>query len=895
VPIRIDGCEIPDQIKKRKHNCIDFSPANLEKDSDSFRLLLEGLGHLHPPGRNPSRPPAQIRSPPRNFTGREKDLADLLARFKDGAAVIALRGMGGIGKTAVAFKIAEQLRDFYPDGQLLVELDGTGKAPMNPSDAMARIIHSYDAGARLPDDDKERENFYRSFLNKKRALILLDNALDDRQVQPLLPPPESSVIVTSRQELSLPTITVDLFQPDKSIELLKAILAEKRAIKQEYESSLAEIACLCGFLPLALRLAGTFLANTRDMSPEDYAGSLQDERSRLEHIDKGSKRSGEISVQASLLLSYSRLPAEAARVFRLLSVFPLDFDSGAEEAVCLDKDHEQLSELLRWNLVDYQEESKRYRLHDLVRIFASGKLLEVDGEVAKDEVSQRHAEHFRDVLSSATELYEKGNTLAGLNAFDLERMNIESAWAWAKENLAKSNAAATICSSFLNWPYLLELRQHPRERISWLKIALEASQRLNDRRMEGVHLGNLGSAYVALGDVRKAIEYFEQALAIDREIGNRMGEANALGNLGSAYYALGEARKAIEYFEQALAIDREIGDRRGEGNALGNLGLACAALGDAHKAIEYYEQHLTIAREIGDRRGEGNALGNLGLAYYALGDAHKAIEYYNQRLFIAREIGDRRGEGAALGNLGNACVALGEARKAIEYEEMALAIARKIADRRGEGAALSNLGSAYYVLDEAHKAIECYEQHLTISREIGDRRSEGNALGNMGNAYCALGDAHKAIEYYNQRLFIAREIGDRRGEGAALGNLGNAYVVLGEARKPIEYYEQSLAILHEIGGRRGEGTMLGNLGSAFYRLGEIDKALNYYHQQLKIALETGDRNGEANSLWGQAICLKKNNDIEQAIITAENSLKIFEQIESPSASTMRDLLAEWRS
>jgi tetratricopeptide (TPR) repeat protein len=883
VPIRIDGCEIPDQIKKRKHNCIDFSPADLEKDSDSFRLLLEGLGHLHPPESNSFRRPAQIRSPPRNFTGREKELANLLARFKDGAAVIALRGMGGIGKTAVAFKIAEQLKDSYPDGQLLVELDGTGEAPMNPSDAMARIIHSYDAGARLPDDDKERENFYRSFLNKKRALILLDNALDDRQVQPLLPPPESSVIVTSRQELSLPTITVDLFQPDKSIELLKAILAEKRAIKQEYESSLAEIARLCGHLPLALRLAGTFLAINRDRSPEDYAKSLQDERSRVEHIDKGSKRSGESSVQASLLLSYSRLPAEAARVFRLLSVFPLDFDSGAEEAVCQDKDHEQLSELLRWSLVDYQEESKRYRLHDLVRIFAYGKLLEVDGEDARDEARQRHAERYRDVLSSATEIYKNGNALAGLNIFDLERMNIESAWTWAKENMTKSDAAASICSSLLNAPYLLELRHHPRERISWTEIALSAAQRMNDRSMEGVHLGNLGLACFNLGDTRKAIEYYEQAVTISIEIGDIGNEGVWLGNLGLAYSVIGKSCKTIEYYEKAIAIARKIKDRRREGLWLGNLGIEYRNLGDACKAFECYNHALTIARRIKDRQNEGVWLSNMGLACDALGDSRKAIEYYEQALSIAREIGYKWSEEEALNNMGLACDALGDASKAIEYHEHALAIAREIGDKRGEGNALGNLGSAYNNLGDSNKALEYHEKTLAIDREIGYRRGEGADLGNMGNAYINLGDASKAIECYEQRLAIAREIGDRRGEGNALGNMGNAYAALGNAGKALYFHEQALVIARETDDRRCEGIWFGCMGLAYADLGNASKAIECYEQQLAIAREIGDRRSEALTSWDLGLAYAKAGDLRRAVEMMKVCVDYEKEIGHPDA------------
>ncbi len=774
VPIMIEDCNIPEEI--RSLHCIDFKERDLN-DSVAINSLLRALNLV----TNPGDRPFQIDRPPRDFTGRTIEIEEMLSQFERGITISGFHGMGGVGKTALAYVLAEKLRDNYPDGQILVKMEGTSQNPLNPIAAMEKIIHAYEPMASLPGNDEEITARFERLMREKRALILLDNAKNSEQVKPLLDklPGTCAVIITSRHIFALPGMKrkdLNVLKPEEATELLLRICGYDLADPNfaEKEEICREIASLCGHLPLALRLAGTFLVNTRDLSPEDYAGSLKDERSRLEHIDKGSKSSREISVQASLLLSYSRLPAEAARVFRLLSVFPLDFDSGAEEAVCQDKDHEQLSELLRWNLVDYQEENKRYRLHDLVRIFASAKLLEVDGEDARDEARQRHAERYRDVLSSATEIYKNGNALAGLNIFDLERMNIESAWAWAKENLAKSNAAATICSSFLNWPYLLDLRHHPRERILWMETALSAARRLNDRSMEGVHLGNLGIAYKNLGD----------------------------------------ARKAIEYYEQHLVIAREIGDRRGEGNALGNLGLAYAALGDSRQAIEYYEQHLVIAREIGDRRGEGNALGNLGLAYAALGDARHAIEYYEQALAILREIGDRRGEGADLGNL----------------------------------------GSAYYALDDARQAIEYYEQALAILREIGDRRGEGAGLGNLGLAYAALGDARKAIEYYEQALAIAREIGDRRGEGADLGCLG----------------------------------------SAFYRLDDIDKSQDYYQQQLKIAQEIGDRNGEANALWGQAICLKKKNDPVQAIAKTESALRIFEQIESPSASTMRELLAEWK-
>ena len=114
-----------------------------------------------------------------------------------------------------------------------------------------------------------------------------------------------------------------------------------------------------------------------------------------------------------------------------------------------------------------------------------------------------------------------------------------------------------------------------------------------------------------------------------------------LGNLGTAYRKLGELRKAIEYYEQALEIIPESENRSVEGILLGNLGLSCRKLGELRRAIEYYEQALKIAKESRSRNEEGTLLGNLGTAYYNLGKPGKATDYYEQSLSLGKEIEDQ--------------------------------------------------------------------------------------------------------------------------------------------------------------------------------------------------------------------------------------------------------------
>jgi tetratricopeptide (TPR) repeat protein len=468
----------------------------------------------------------------------------------------------------------------------------------------------------------------------------------------------------------------------------------------------------------------------------------------------------EIGVEASFNLSYTRLNPETARVFRCLAVFRGAFDATAEESVCEDAGHKRLSELVRRSLALYEEKTGRYRLHDLARLFASSRLSEAE----RGEYRRQHAAYYRTVLAAADIFYLKGGdgVRGGLALFDREWANIEAGQAWAASASAGGNeAAARLCIEYPGaGAHVLELRQHPRERIQWLEEMLAAAWRSRRRDAEGKALGNLGLAYAALGETGRAIESFEQALVVAREIGDRSGEGATLGNLGNAYADLGETRRAVEFFERALVIAREISDRRGEGAALGNLGNAYAALGETGRAIESFEQTLVIAREIGDRRGEGATLGNLGIAYVALGEPRRAVESFEQVLVIAREIGDRRSEGAALGNLGIGYADLGEPRRAVEFFEQALVIAREIGDRRGESANLGNLGLAYTDLGETGRAIELYEQHLAITRETGDRRGEGNALANAALALDKLGDRAQAIACAEAAFKIYEQIED---------------------------------------------------------------------------------------------------------------------------------------
>ncbi|HEV7889140.1 MAG TPA: tetratricopeptide repeat protein [Pyrinomonadaceae bacterium] len=618
----------------------------------------------------------QLRAPVGDFVGREKEIDELLATLRGGAsaAISGISGMGGIGKTELAFYVANKLRDTYPDAQLVLDMRGTDERPRDAGDALAACIRAF-AGVeqQLPDDLQTLTHIYRSVLEGKRALILLDNAFDSAQTRPLMPPAGSALLVTSRETVALPgmkRVTLEQLEAAEARELLTGIAPRVPA-------DVADRICfLCGYLPLAIRAAGSLLDITRDLAPEEYAEQLQDERQRLKLI---GAEGVDLGVEASFGLSYARLTPDAARVFRQLAVFPATFDARAEETVCEDPGHKHLSELLRRNLVRYNEENQRYSLHDLARLFADSRLSDDESHVTH----MRHAAHYLTVLWECGDFYEKGGDAikSAIALFDVERRNIEAGQEWACQHSSGNEAAARLCTRYPDaGVYVLNLRQHLREFISWFEVALAAARQLKDRAYEGRHLGNLGIAYAVLGELRRAVEFHEQALVVLREIGDRRGEGNVLTNLGNAYRNLDEPRRAIEFNEQALIISQEIGDRRGEGNVLGSLGNAYAVLGELRRAVEFHEQALVVLREIGDRYGEGITLGNLGYAYDGLGEPQHAIEFHERQLTIVREIGDRLGEGNALFNTGVALDKLGDRAMAIARVEAALELYEQIED-----------------------------------------------------------------------------------------------------------------------------------------------------------------------------------------------------------------------
>ena len=510
------------------------------------------FNHLRAVRAPPSPTPFTVPAPVADFQGRGDEIATVEGALTgNGRAVIsALSGMGGIGKSQLAYEVVHRLRDRYPEGAVHLDMLGTSAAPLTPEDAMARVLQALSPLAPPPSERPALESAYRQALDGKRLLLLLDNTRDAAQVKPLLIAAPVALLVTSRRTIVLPgarPVQLDPMKLPTAVGLLRQILGDAAPD----EPTLERLALACGRLPLALRAAGTFLL-TYSWPVEAYLAVLHEQRLAL--LSRVSADDPELDVRAVLTFSYDRLAEEAedlAQRFTQLAVFPADFLADAAAAVWeLSSVEAQtaLDGLLARSLLQFAGELRRYRLHDLLRDLAREK---ADPPIL-GEAEQRHAEHYLVVLSMTQDLYLAGadKLLEALRVFDAERTNIEAGQAWVATQVATNNHAAWLAFEYTNaGVYVPPLRLTLQQQIHWLEIALVGCRRTGNRRGEGGVLGNLGNAWNTFGDARQAIACHEQALAIARENGDREAEGSHLGNLGVTWLVLRSAWKAIEYSE----------------------------------------------------------------------------------------------------------------------------------------------------------------------------------------------------------------------------------------------------------------------------------------------------------------------------------------------------------
>jgi DNA-binding SARP family transcriptional activator len=706
---------------------------------------------LPAPSSTPFVKPRQLPPDSAFFAGRERELARLarlLGQPAPGAptVIVAINGLPGVGKSALATRAAHRLAARFPDGQFYIDLQGAtpGLDPLHPGKVLGRFLRTLGVdGRQLPADPEEQAGLLRSLLADRCVLAMLDNAATAAQVRLLLPAsPGCAVLITSRRHLAeldgVVDLHLDVLGAGEALELLGRLAGPQRVAAEP--AAAAEVVRRCGRLPLALRIAGARLAARPAWSVSTLAGRLRDERLRLDEL----KLEG-LAVRASLQVGYQELcdrgregAADAPRVLRLLSLLD-GGDVGVPVAAALLDQSAQATEaalerLVDANLLDSMAPG-RYRFHDLVRLFARERASCEDPEPERAAALARGLRCYLAAVRRADRLLRPGQPAADEpppGGVELGDQAVALDWLEAERANLIAGVRQAAAGPFpeIAWQLAAALFGFFDLRGSWdeweqvNRLALQAAQGRGDRRGEAQTLRDLGAIAWRRFRLEEASGHLTRSLELLRLVGDRGGEARTLNSLGLVLTARRCYEDAGACLDRSLALFREGGDRRGEGHVLNNLGDLYRLLGRYDEAVACLEGDLAICRELGDRRGEAITLSNLGEVHRDRRAGAEAFDHHHQSLAICRELGDRRGQGLNLDGLGEALRLQGRHPEAVALLRQGVALLRAARDRHGEADALAHLGLALDDLGDRGEAASCLRRSLSLFEQVG--APEGN-------------------------------------------------------------------------------------------------------------------------------------------------------------------------
>ncbi|MEU3103132.1 AfsR/SARP family transcriptional regulator [Streptomyces griseoflavus] len=692
--------------------------------------------------------PAQLPATVPDFTGRAsfvRELSEALASASGPEArvmaVSALAGIGGVGKTTLAVHVAHAARSAFPDGQLYVDLQGAGARSAEPETVLGSFLRALGTpDAAVPDTLEERAALYRSVLDGRKVLILLDNARDAAQIRPLLPGTAGcAALVTSRVRMvdlaGAHLVDLDVMSPEEALALFSRIVGEER-VASEREAAL-DVVAACGFLPLAIRIAASRLAARRTWTVSVLAAKLADERRRLDEL-----QAGDLAVKATFELGYGQLEPAQARAFRLLGLADGPDISLAAAAAVLDLPADDTEDLLE-SLVDTSllesAAPGRYRFHDLVRLYARACADRDEQPPSEREAALSRVLDF--YLTTAAQVFaieRPGDRLIDhleptrYDGLRFSERQDALDWLYSEANSLLSSARQAVQGDSIRrgvdllWAAkdLGESGANSKQYELAAVAAKEAARSAGDRRAEGRARTALVNVHLVAGRYDEAEEEASRAVELARAVGDFIALYWAGNDRGIIALIQGRNGDAEEHLLTAIDGSREDGNAPLEASALCNLSRVRLAMGNTAHAIELALEGIRIYDRLGLTLRLANARYALGLAYTSAGRAAEALTELTEALRIFRANRQRLWEGTAHFRIAQAYFAARSPAKAAQHAEQALAVGC-IGGDRTRANVLTTLGESLDALGQVDRARACWREALSLYEQTGAAEAEG--------------------------------------------------------------------------------------------------------------------------------------------------------------------------
>ncbi|MFF1923206.1 BTAD domain-containing putative transcriptional regulator [Streptomyces sp. NPDC058221] len=732
----------------------------------------------------PAGPPLTLPYDLADFTGRDRELTEILRAAEDGnergPRIVAIDGMGGCGKTSLAVRAAHRLAPGYPDGQLHMDLRGytPGDRPVTAGTALDSLLRVLGVpGSLIPDDVPARSALWRATLVGKRLLILLDDAADAAAVRPLLPSsPGCLIVVTSRARLvdldGARWISIGVMPPQDSAMLLAETLGTGR-VAAEPEAA-AELTRLCGHLPLALRIATARLRNRPRWTLQYLAERLRDETRRLDELSSGAR-----SVAATLRLSYRALDEECRNAFSTLALHPgSDMDihaAGALLGTSARHAEDLLEMLLDVHLVQ-QPEIGLYTFHDLVRSFAQRLLAESAGESGAVE---RLLGYYLSATEVACDLLYSGRRRrsTGIPPSTAELPGLvtaERARQWFLREQPALLAAVTLAERRGHDRFVVCLSRNLVFHLNDLglleefgelsRVAVAAARRLRDPALLGVSLANLGVACWKLGRLTEGLEAARESRDAAVRLGDPHTRAHSESILGQFNSLLGDFPAALGHMETAISHEQDLGMPRAEAESLTILSTLYEQWGRYEEARDAAMRSAGLSRLLGQHEGLPGTLTDLAFAHVGLGAYEEADRCLEEARALYGDSGNEANLALTLALSAEVDHLLGRPARDPDRAETALGMMRANSSPLRRAKVENVVGRLRRRQGDPAAALALHTHAHELSSSLGYRIEEAYALTGMADA---LADAPDAAGYREEaeKLFAGLGVPEGRRRG----------------------------------------------------------------------------------------------------------------------------------
>lgn len=708
--------------------------------------ILRAKPHLMPAGApartQPLPRPAQLPADLPGFTGRDGELGRLEAAEESGhpSGVRLVHGLAGSGKTALTVRAAHRLAPHFPDGQLFLDMHGFSPRdpPVDPGDALDRILRALGTpGDLIAGDTAERAALFRSRLAGRRMLLVLDNVADEAQVRPLLPgAPTCLTLITSRKRLTefdaTLSLELDVLPATDAATLFSRLIGTAEPIPHMAATDVRDAVELCGRLPLAIRLAAARLRRSPDRTVEDLVAGL-----RAGPSPRNTPTSNERSPAAAFDLSYRGLSPPARRLFsRLGLLVASEFPAWIGDALLGDVAEEAVEELVDTHLIEPAGRGvtgPRYRMHDLVHLFARQQAVDLDPQTASSSSHRvRHgwlalAQAADDQLPHWTDLDPEppaqwqapARVIAAvrddpMSWFDEEHPHLDGELRGA----AEAGEAAVVWHLAQRRATYLDIRGAHEQANATHTLGLRAATVADDLNGQAAMLGLLADTAANRDDYVSALTYGDRALQAYKTL-------YATGLLHSRTTSVPVTEDVVAPTHGLGRLHRELADAEVRGDVMA-VGLFAAetALAQRRAGIHgdflgLFERACDAFRVSGPPILEAWALKHIGLAYCRRGRVDRGESSMERIHNILRDIGTGLDPTYLGGDLAGIAAAHGRVREARIILQESTNLARLRGDHWSTGRGLITLAQILRGEGDHTAALAALHEALSIWQELG--------------------------------------------------------------------------------------------------------------------------------------------------------------------------------